>query len=672
MGNQITTALAVGGFLAASAALFAFRLDAAEGTRQALTIIWASSVAPFLPVLAAFIAMGVWSEERSSGRMDLLLSVGIRERDYSVGKVVGVWFSLILSTVLSLVSTIVFLAIFAPSALAGVRLVYFIPALAVLALQCALWAAVSVAVSAMCVHAFAAATISLVLLVALPRGLWAAAMCWAPEGRTAFGEMPLDAMVVDFSSGLVSTGLVTAFVVLTVLGVFLSAKSIALLRFSGRGGARGRFSTLLSMLLAVICAVAMGCLAFQADVAVDLQFGSARTISTHMRHLLSDSSGRVTASAFLSRKSPEFRLLAQYLRALKRQADAAGGLTLTLRFVDPEWDVGAAGRLVRLGVKPNSLVFEKGGRHVAIELREGYGDGVVASALRSIAMPPQHRDVYWTTGHGESSFDSYGPWGLSDIARELVRNGYRNASIDLSSDQPIPSDCALIAIAGAKDAFSRAELSRLDAYLREGGRLLVLMGTSEEGGVVSLLPAWGIRPLSVSPTGAGTVSGTDVIVSDFADHALTVGMTGSRLVLERPLTFSPSAVIGSNTGADLLEFSPVARAGTSCVVAAVERGGAAGADLALRPARIVVVGDPSFVANASLSARGNANGAFFLNVVAYLSGSDVLGGETESGLLDTGLDRAAKAQFLLLSVLIVPSLVFMVMTFSVLLRRYRK
>ena len=672
MRHLITTALAVGGFLAASAALFAFRLEAASGTRQALTTIWATSISPFLPVLAAFVAMGVWSEERASGRIDMLLSVCVRERDYAIGKALGVWTVLFSATLLSLVSTVLLLAVFDPSVLANVRVLSFGPALMALGLQGALWATASVAVSAMCVNAFAAAMVSLTLLTVLPRGLWEAALRWAPAGRSAFGEMPLDAMVADISSGLVSTGEVAAFAVLTVLSLFLAAKSVALLRLVGKGGARDRFSTVAAMALSVVCSFTVIRVAFRVNVPVDFQVGSPRVATAHMRRLLADSSGHVTVSAFLPRKSPEFRPVAQYLRFLKRQADSVGGLALTLQFVDPAWDVGEAGRLVRRGVAENSLVFEKGGRLVSIALADGYGDRTVASALRSIALPPQHRDVYWTTGHGESSFADYGPWGLSDIARELVRNGYRNEAIDLSADRPIPSDCALIAIAGAKDVFSRAELNRLDAYLREGGRLLVLQGPSAEGGVTSLLPAWGLRPQTAALPGAGTLSGTDVIVSDFADHVLTSGLSGSRLVLESPLTFAPSAVVGSGTGVDRLEFASVARVGTSCLVAAVERGRSAGADLAVRPARIVAVGDPSFVANAPLSARGNANGLFFLNAVAYLSGSDVTGGVPESGLLGTGLDRAEKARFLLVSAGIVPVLIFGVMAVGVLIRRWRK
>ena len=670
--TQFSTALVLAGFLSATAVAFAFRLDDAEGTRQALATLWATSVAPFLPVLAAFAAMGVWSEERRSRRLDLLLSVAVCERDYVIGKALGVWFLLLAATFLSLLSSVVLLAFLAPSALADVKLLSFAPALAVLALQGVLWTSVSVAASAMCTNALTAAAGSLAVTVALPRGLWEAAKLWAAEGRPAFGEMPLDAMVADFSSGLVSTGAVVSFAVLSLLAVFLATKSVGLSRLAGRGGFRGRLSSFLAMALAVVCALSVVLLAFRLDLPVDLQVGSTRMVSVPMRRLLADMSGRAVASVFLSRKSPEFRPVAQYMRALKRQAESTGGIALTLQFVDPDWDLGAAGRLVRLGAQENAIVFEKGGRVVSLPLKDGYGDRAVATALRSIALPPKHRDVYWTTGHGEASFQDYGSWGLSDIARELVRRGYRNETFDLTADRPIPSDCALIAVAGAREPFSRSELTRLDSYLRGGGRLLVMMGPSAEGGVASMLPAWGIRPLASALAGARTVSGTDVVVSDFADHVVSSGMAGSRLLLEKPLSFGPSAVAGSGSGADRLEFSSVARVGGSCLGAAGHRGGAAGADLAVRPARIVAIGDPSFVSNGPLAVRGNANGTFFVNAVSYLSGTDVSGGEPEPGVLASGLGRAERMRFLQISAMVFPGLVFLLSAAGVLLRRGRK
>ncbi len=670
--NLFTTALAAGGFLSASAMLFAFRLADAEGTRQVLFSLWAISVAPFLPALAAFLAADAWSEERQSGRIDLLLSAAVQERDYAVGKALGVWLALALATLASLVTTCAVLALLAPSALEGVRLVSFVPAVLVLCLQGALWASAATAVSALFARPFAAAVSSLALLVALPRCLWAAVLLWAPAGRPSFGEFPPDAMVADFSAGFVSTGPLLVCAVLTVMFVFLASKGVLLMRLLGRRSARRRLSTVVAMGLSVVCAASLSMLAFRLETPIDLQLGTGSALSSRMRHLLAEASGRVTVTAFLPRSSPDFRSVARYLRSLKRQANALGGLSVSLQYVDPAWDLGAAGRLVLLGAKEGSLVFEKGHRIASLGLKGGYGDREVCAALRSVVLPPQHRDVYWTTGHGEASFAAYGPWGLSDMARELVRNGYRNEAIDLSADRAIPADCALIAIAGAREPFSRAELDRLDAYLRGGGRILVLMGPSAEGGIASLLPKWGVRPLTTPIREARTLSGTDVIVSDFADHVIASGMPGSRLVLEKPLTFVASAAVRGGLGVDRLVFSPVAAVGPSAVVAAVERGGAAGSDLAVRPTRIVAIGDATFVANGQLAARGSANADFFMNAVSYLSGTEVAGGgEAELGLVVAGLDRAARVRFLLLSALAFPGGVFLLMALSALRRRNR-
>ena len=76
-----TTALALAGFLAAAAALLAFNLDAAEGSRVRLVPLWTVSVSPVLPLLSALLGMDVWSDERKTGRVEQLLTAHMRERE---------------------------------------------------------------------------------------------------------------------------------------------------------------------------------------------------------------------------------------------------------------------------------------------------------------------------------------------------------------------------------------------------------------------------------------------------------------------------------------------------------------------------------------------------------------------------------------------------------------
>lgn len=671
--RSVFFSLVTGIFLSSVAAAFAFRLDAADGLRQSVVAIWALTVAQLLPFLISLLAMDVWSEERQTRRIDILLSIAVKERDYVIGKSLGVWLTGGIVVLLSLFALFLELAFFAPSALAGVQLSSLALSLFILLLQGMFWSAAASAISAFFDRAFVAATVSILLLALVPRALWQALLFWAPQGGTVFGEMPLDAHVVDFTSGFISMSVIGSFLILTLLSLFVATQSVQLTRLSGEGSRTLRASVLTTIVLAIATAVSAVLLFCRLDATLELPVNGSVSFSPRMRQILAESSGKMTVTSFLPRKDPAFRTTTHFLRMLKRQADSSMGLDLTLRFVDPKWDVGAAERLVRRGAKERSLVLEKGHQCVFLPLDEGIGDRVLASAIQRLALPPRRRDIYWTVGHGEIAFDSYGTWGLSDIARELVRNGYQNKTLDLAADQIIPPECALIVIAGAKDGFSRAERVRLDSYLKSGGRLLVLMDAQSEGGITELLPAWGVRPVRQMIEGARTLSGTDLIASDFADHPISAALKGARVILENPLTLINSAAATGALGADHLDVIPIVSVGTTALVVAVERGGLAGSDLAIRPTRIVIVGDASFVQNGSLAARANANRDLFLNAVAYLSGTDAAGASgVDTEILSTGLDRTTRARFALVSIVAVPVALGLILVTLVFLRRSRR
>lgn len=667
--NSFQTALAFSAFLAASASLLSYNLTAAEGTGATCVEIWASAVSVFLPLLAAFLGMDVWSEERRTGMADVLLSSPVRERDLVIGKFLGVFGTLVFSVVLSCAVTAGCLSWYAPRALSEVRVLSLVPVFAALLLQGAFWCAAATAVSAFFSNAASSFCTSAILLAALPRALWLSLMSFAPSGRMSFGRFPLDAHVEDCAAGVFPVGLFAVLLVLTAVSLFVASKRIASFRYIGRLSRKYRSVIALELFLAVVLAAGTAVLAARLDFTVELPTGSPDRFSPRMRQVLSDSSGKVTVTAFLSRRDPRFRTVARNLRSFKRMADPLGGMSVELQYVDPKWDIGPAGRLVRKGARDGCIMLETGRRSVMIDLADRPGERDMVSALRRLVVPPQRKDVCWVTGHGELRPDSYGSWGMSDIARELAREGYRNVVVDLAAGA-VPQECALMVIAGARDDFSRAELGRVNEYLKGGGRLLVLMGRPGQGGVSSLLPSWGMRPVARPISGAKTLSGTDAVVSIFTDHPISAALTGSRIVLESPLVFDTAAVVESGTGADRIEFTPLASVGENVVAAVVERGSGAGSDLAIRPTRIVAVGDGAFVSNGALAVRSCANRDFLLNIVAYLSGTDAMGASgVEPHVLVTGFDRHSRFAFTLVLVLAVPLFVFAVLSAVVVLRR---
>ena len=265
-----STALAACGSFSASAAIFAFALESAEGSRLPLAAIWASSVSPVLPVLASFLAMDTWSEERRAGRADMLLSAPVRERGLVFGKFLGVWTIIVALTAVFHLATMAFLAGFAPRLLSGVSYMGFVPGFMGLALQGAMWSAIAVALSAAIRNPAAAVTTSAFILVALPRSVWAALMAWAPQGRSAFGEMPLDAQASDLACGLVSSATVMTYVIVAATALFVASKLVASYRFAGRGAVGIRASTAFSVVLALAVAVSTAALAYRLDTTLDI------------------------------------------------------------------------------------------------------------------------------------------------------------------------------------------------------------------------------------------------------------------------------------------------------------------------------------------------------------------------------------------------------------------
>ena len=673
--NQLLTAVAFGGFLAVSALLFALGLESAEGGETPVPVVWAMSVSYALPALAALLTMDVWSEERLTGRIDLLLTLAVRERDFVLGKFIGTLVQAVFAILLCLVLAVALLAIQAPQALDGCGFGAFLLAVVALFVQSVLWCAIGVALSTMFRHAATVACSAVVLMVVLPRGIWLAIRAWAPLGPLSFGEFPLDAHVVDIASGLVPIGTILAYVVSAGAALFVASKRVASYRFAGRGKRGLRVTTALAVFLSVGVVILALPILQKVNPTVEIPvLEEMVSFSPRTRGILIESSGDVEVTCFLPRGDVRFRPIARLLRQLRRESESLGGARILIRFVDPRWDIGAAGRLVRRGVNRESVIFEKGRRMVVVPVGEGgCGERLCASAIRSISVLMRRRSVYWTVGHGERSFQDYDAFGMSDIARDLSREGFQNKRLDLASEQQIPGDCALILIAGAKEDFSRAETGRLDAYLREGGRLLVLQGAAASGGIVSMLPAWGIRPLDAPIKDAKTLSGSDVLASDFSDHPIAAPLKGSRIVLGRPISFEPSSAVGTGSGADGIDFHVLAKAGTAVVAGAVERGAGTGQDVALRPTRIVAIGDASFALNGALAVRANANRDFFANCVSYLAGIETHGlGDVGSTSLRTGLDREARLRHAIGSVVVLPFLVFLVLSLSVIRRRFGK
>jgi hypothetical protein len=105
------------------------------------------------------------------------------------------------------------------------------------------------------------------------------------------------------------------------------------------------------------------------------------------------------------------------------------------------------------------------------------GEEALAGALMRVASD-QPLKIYFTTGHGErklysaASSEGNESTDLGALASALVNDGFETERFD-GKGNPLPSDCAALAIVDPTQALTESEVSAIHAYIDRGGRVLV-------------------------------------------------------------------------------------------------------------------------------------------------------------------------------------------------------
>lgn len=256
------------------------------------------------------------------------------------------------------------------------------------------------------------------------------------------------------------------------------------------------------------------------------------------------------------------------------------------------------------------------------------GEKIFTSMLLAL-QNPQPLKGYFLQGHGEPSLEDNGNFGYLKFGAVLEQNYITLTNLELLGERTVPMDCNLLIIAGPAAAFSEMELQKIDQYLTQGGRLLILFNYASlehATGLGPILQRWGVNvPADTIKDPENTVTGQDVVVRQFGQHPVvaSLGQLSLQMVLPRPvekinlanapagapqvteLVFSgPSSTLAYDHGVPPRRY-PLA--------AAVEQKPAAGVANARGNGRIIVVGDSIFLGNYYIEGAGNRD---FLNSAA--------------------------------------------------------
>jgi ABC-type uncharacterized transport system involved in gliding motility auxiliary subunit len=234
--------------------------------------------------------------------------------------------------------------------------------------------------------------------------------------------------------------------------------------------------------------------------------------------------------------------------------------------------------------------------------------------------------AYFMQGHGETSFADTTENGYQKFLLALAQNDIVMDNLEIAGDTDIPADCSLLVIAGPVKQFSEAELRKVDRYLTEGGKLMLLLGYNslrQPSGVEAVLQRWNINVLRdyvKDPQSSG--SDQYVYVRNFNDKTFVAPLRqlALEMVLPRPIMSMGTPAQGANapvaevlvasSDVSTLGFAPASGAQQYPLIVSVEQKPVAGVTNPRGNTRIVVSGDSFFLDNQLIETGANRD---FLN-----------------------------------------------------------
>ena len=257
----------------------------------------------------------------------------------------------------------------------------------------------------------------------------------------------------------------------------------------------------------------------------------------------------------------------------------------------------------------------------------------ITSAILKITRD-KVKTICFVTGHGEKSLTDDGAEGYAAVDQGLKRESYATKSVNLVSENGVPTDCDVAVIAGPTQALFPQESALVSKYLDSGGKLLLEVDPETDPKLDALFQGWNVavgKNVVVDASGVGRMFGTGPavpLVVDYGDSPITN-------TLRRGMTFFPLARTVSIAdkaksepeSVELLKTSPqsfwipkLTREKVTVNPATrgpLSLGVAASRMVGERSARLVVIGDSDFAANQWGGLQ--RNGDLFFNTINWLA-----------------------------------------------------
>lgn len=436
-----------------------------------------------------------------------------------------------------------------------------------------------------------------------------------------------------------SQGLALAGLIVTALYTATQWRDIAR-SFGGRNVKYGSMAAS-SVLLLLAILVAVNWISSRENKRWDLT-GGQFSLSDQTKKILTELKKPLTIEAYYVQSATDLRDRLTEYSYLSKQ--------VSVEYVDADRNPTRAQKNNITAVP--TLIITYDGR---TERASSADEQAVTNALKKV-IEGSTKKIYFTQGHGEHDPAGSNADGYSGISDAVKNDNFATAPLVLAQTGKVPDDASVVVVAGPKTDLLPGELDALRAYLKKGGKVLLMVDPPDKGtapdpaGVIALAREWGVafgNDLVVDASGLGQLLGTDasVPVAMPLPHAITNnfnvmtafplarsatpidggsnGHTAQKILQTSPQSWAESDIKGLYaTGRPEEDLSKGDKAGPVSMAAAVsapvtDAAPGAAPDAPKPESRMVVVGDSDFASNRALGIQGNRE--IFLNMANWLA-----------------------------------------------------
>ena len=241
--------------------------------------------------------------------------------------------------------------------------------------------------------------------------------------------------------------------------------------------------------------VAVQSLLSERNQRLDLTQQKKFTLSPRAQQVVSDLQRDVQVMAFVHSDRPENFFIKDML---SRMANLSPHFNYSIVDINRNPALAREYQATQYG----TMVFESGGIRKGTLL--GRGESAAIATLLQVSRAQGDKVIYFLTGHGEAALPDASPTrGYSKLRGALVDEFYDEQTLSLGESGAVPEDATVVVIFGPTSSFLPFELEALDAYVRRGGALFVLLDPDSSPSFVTFLERYGIHlpPLiAVDPT----------------------------------------------------------------------------------------------------------------------------------------------------------------------------